>query len=942
MRYAKYIAALVVFMLAASCTINEFDEYISAADPKGEGGATPVEVYARITNYTDRTVDTRSAKLPEEAIVSSMALAVFPITTDAEGNPTGMGECIDYYYEKGQKVTFTIERTDDAYDDATDKPFAMYIFANMDNMPTRESGDWKTMTIEDFVAITHTVEETYFADAEFTGLPDTGFPMMGSLGDNVSGDTYGNLYADGKSLILKPTVTTENPHSLPLVSGTPADLLNIPMQSMYAKVSFNITINPIQTIDGRTQSFTLNSYTLHNIPSEVDFDLTTNDDSDVLASSPKIIDHSSTVEGGEGEGGIAFSFYIPERYLTPEQSAESYNYPFNSSDGLTAEQKQNLKQRYKPKLLGSEQKATYVTINGKYVDHNARTWDVDYNIYLGEDEYGNFDIVRNKHYNNNVVIRGVSNYADATDDNGSISIDHRVNITRSLPIIDNLRRETLLDAHFEVRPLRIKAVEGKSPNVTISVKDINGGSTPSWIRLEHNNGTGSATGDHLANGKRKYFTTDLVTATLKDNTSITIDPATDECIWIYVDECTDIFDSAATSGDTSEPVRSAKVVVEIEGEDTKLEYIINQSKLYKIPYPDNPSQYYLIESYEEYLYNYDAEDAFAANKTFYDGIEWGLDGVQLSNKHRAAVPTGLENYDRLSDANKTTLNNRVNSYYDFYITRYDSDIITPDPATDKHTRNGLEFCKEIVETAGIGELALDETPASAVEYCLNKNKRNSSGIVEDMVWYLPAIDEIEDVMDSAYNDFDGVFQAQDYWSSQPSYHRCYFFMSQSFGILWGRYTVAGNFDFYVDDVTRARSTRATFKGEYDSEGNPKFSHNPSGVEIPYEDVENKVYPTEERPGNGGANVNFYIQKGYYRWVTNRGGTYAPDVNADGVIEEDEVKTNYSTTPPSDTYDHAAAYINSHPVWPEFGEGEYREDGSKLRTEKHRVRCLRAH
>lgn len=942
MRYAKYIAALVVFMLAASCTINEFDEYISAADPKGEGGTTPVEVYARITNYTDRTVDTRSAKLPEEAIVSSMALAVFPITTDAEGNPTGMGECIDYYYEQGQKVTFTIERTDDAYDDATDKPFAMYIFANMDNMPTRESGAWKSMTIEDFVAITHTVEETYFADTEFTGLPDTGFPMMGSLGDNVSGDTYGNLYADGKSLILKPTVTTENPHSLPLVSGTPADLLNIPMQSMYAKVSFNITINPIQTIDGRTQSFTLNSYTLHNIPSEVDFDLTTNDDSDVLASSPKIIDHSSTVEGGEGEGGIAFSFYIPERYLTPEQSAESYNYPFNSSDGLTAEQKQNLKQRYKPKLLGSEQKATYVTINGKYVDHNARTWDVDYNIYLGEDEYGNFDIVRNKHYNNNVVIRGVSNYADAADDNGSISIDHRVNITRSLPIIDNLRRETLLDAHFEVRPLRIKAVEGKSPKVTISVKDINGGSTPSWIRLEHNNGTGSATGDHLANGKRKYFTTNLVTATLQDNTSITIDPATDECIWIYVDECTDIFDSAATSGDTSEPVRSAKVVVEIEGEDTKLEYIINQSKLYKIPYPDNPSQYYLIESYEEYLYNYDAEDAFAANKTFYEGIEWGLDGVQLSNKHVAADPSkaNLNNYASVTEAGRTQMNSWVNSYYDFYIAKDDSDINTPDPENDMHTRKGLEFCKEIVATAGIGELALDETPASAVEYCLNKNKRNSSGIVEDMVWYLPAIDEIEDVMVAAYNAFDGVFQEQDYWSSQPSYHRCYFFMSWQDRTYTNNAQVAGNFDFYIDDKTRARSTRAEFAGYVGDE--PQYDYNPSGVIIPPSTPETITVTWIEQEWSWSQwgyvdvekskNVNFTVQDGYYNWKTRRGNNSASGRDDSG---------NWTTD-----YDYVNAYIGnvaqSRTIYPRFNYEPYREDGSKLRTEKHRVRCLRAH
>ena len=43
--------------------------------------------------------------------------------------------------------------------------------------------------------------------------------------------------------------------------------------------------------------------------------------------------------------------------------------------------------------------------------------------------------------------------------------------------------------------------------------------------------------------------------------------------------------------------------------------------------------------------------------------------------------------------------------------------------------------------------AKDAQPQSAVEYCGNKNKRNSDGTIDydNMTWYLPAIDEIEDI-----------------------------------------------------------------------------------------------------------------------------------------------------------------------------------------------------
>lgn len=945
MRFAKYIAALIVFATTLSCTFNSLDEQIGCMEDDG-----CVEVHARITNYSDCAVESRSAKLPEEARVSSMALAIFPITDDE------IQDCIYYDYEVGQKVNFTVDRNKSPFNEGfDDKACAMYVFSNIPNN-AEKMGIGKSLA--EFKSHALAVSESYYADADFTGLPDTGFPMIGSLGDNISSD------GDGKTFILKPGIkTNENPNSLPLVDNVPSDLLNVPMKSLYAKFSFAITIDPIQVVPGNSQSFTMTSYTLHNIPSKVDFDSGTNSESDVINKTFVINDNSVTMEGGSGEGAINFSFYVPERYIEPRISADTFEYPFGSGNSIREEDK-NLRQRYKPQLLdenGEERlKATYVTIAGEYLDHNARSWKIWYDIYLGADNYGDFNIIRNTHYINNVVIRGVQNYDDH-DVEGSIAVDHRVNIeniNKDIPIIENLRFSTLLDSHFEVRPLRIKATDNNFKG-TVNVEVIfDDGSENNWIRLEHKNSPTDPTdngfsSDYLSNGKRKFFTYGLVTGetsegsleenSLMNSTEVSFTPSVDgDCVWIYVDQCEDEY-GFTDSGDVDVVPRSAKIVITVFDEDGELienatsEYIINQSKLYPIPYPEDASNHYLIESYEEYLNNYDSDDTFKDNQTSFEGMPWGLEDLQLSNKHMAADPSGLSNYNRLSDQNKKTLNERVNSFYDFYNERHDSGISTPD---QKHVRAGQAFCDEIIVTTQgtthqIGVLGLNEPPKSAVEYCYNKNKRDKNGNIVYSEWYLPAIDEIEDIMRSAYDAFDGVFQAQDYWSCQPSYHRCYFFMSQYFRTsIFSGYTVAGNFDFYVDDVVRARSTRAKFSGEYDNNGKPLFDYNPSGIKIPYDDPENKTYPQEMRLGENGENVNFYIQKGYYRWVTNRGGTYAP--LKDGQIDTSAVYTNSQV---GDRYEHDKAYIDSSPVWPEFGEDPYREPGNMSRTEKNRVRCV---
>jgi hypothetical protein len=112
--------------------------------------------------------------------------------------------------------------------------------------------------------------------------------------------------------------------------------------------------------------------------------------------------------------------------------------------------------------------------------------------------------------------------------------------------------------------------------------------------------------------------------------------------------------------------------------------------------------------------------------------------------------------------------------------------------------------------AKLQKIALDERPKSAIAYCYNKNKRNANGEVTEVKWYLPAVDEIEDIVEWAYGDFDTQFQGNLYWSCQSSYYK-YESSWVLESLLGGKQTVPGV--FYTDNPNRARATRALREGE---------------------------------------------------------------------------------------------------------------------------------
>ena len=779
MKTFKYIAILAALFIAASCSETDIVEQ----NPTGQ--SSQVQIVGRVLPYIDCNVNSRAIKNGDETQIKNMTLVI----VTSSGLTTS--------YITGSSPVFKVERND------LDSASKIYLFANIPDITATAT------SIDDFLDYVNTVTGI--------GIPENGFPMMGEI-----------------------SLTANIPN-----------ILEISLSALYAKIVMDIKVTPDQSIEGKLPPrFILNGYTVHNVAGSVDFvGGSINSSNDATGVLEDVFE--GTIDGDNeamGATSVQFSFYLPERFLQPKTSASSYNYPFKKADGTIRPEDENYRQRFKPELVKENNPAaTFVRFYGDFIDHQGHNYIVSYDIYVGNDNYSNFDVVRNTQYNNYITIRGIATSNDQSTNPDAVSIDHRVDVERINPIIINLRRETLLDSHFEVRPLRIRKnadFAGDVSNAKVKVEVIYDQTPASnWIGLERSFGDGNtqsssttylvdsdlASDRKNAAGKRKYFTTDLTTNTLASSvvSGVTV-PVTmaDQCVWIYVDECTEAKDD----------VRSATIRVSYSNDGTTwneedhIDYVINQRMLFPVTFTNGTDaktddQDYLIEYHEEYLHNYDADDEYG--QTEYEGMKWGLMKAQLSfTKDAILVSKGT--WGSVNTAVAEALA-KYSPKYDFYLTR---DIAYDDWSFENetqynnlvHSRNGFTFCKEIIEDLKnsnldtntddvINILHLGEDPQSAIEYCYNKNKRNSDGEVTEVTWYLPAIDEMEEIVMSQYGLNNGQyaysrftdFQAKMYWSCQPAYKNNYIFVERALGDRHGRYM--------VDNTERARATSVNYENE---------------------------------------------------------------------------------------------------------------------------------
>lgn len=822
MKYLYRLILLAIYAVAIFVSCME-DEGVFVPETSQRGN---IQIIGAVVGFDSKVVGTKAlgSEEDDESLITEMTMFIFDKAGNAVTSPVtirnynaspdafmieiGTGQTGIIGTLNGQKLEY--DKTNTNLDKCS-----IYIVANAEHYKkTDASGNEVSVysgisTLDELLAQTLPLEG--FEMPRVAGKK-AGFPMIGTAED---GTTFNLLDASQN----QNTVAT------------------IPLRKLYSKVTVNILVHADQVVS--EPEFELLKWSVKNSPNQVRLGSGTTvtsyeDSQETKNATNQIIIHTDAIDNPDPSSVMSFTFYMPEHLVYAEKES-SYSYPPGVLD--------NEKQKFKPALLGDGQKATYVLIEGIYTDHNGLVKQVAYRLYLGQNNYNDFKVIRNQHLINQVTIKGLTNSTNAIvpGQPDNISVDHRVDITNEGLSIA-MERETLMDAHFEFRPVDITLSPNSSLTVTIPESDR------TWIAIEQSQPAGAS---HVSGvGIRKYFTTDLISTLTTNNASdvagpvLTYENNTDSAqkyrFWVYVDENPNVYDKTGHGKFTGEggaytvdqtPSRKGKIVFEFtdsQGTQT-LNYNLEQRNLWRIWNGDwndqtatpEPTRYYDIEYHEEYLYNYAADDPYGATT---DGMEWGLDGVQLSHIQKAAYVDKAEgfltwfnnNFD--SVINQVVENNEASPYYDFYLTRDN-----PYAGITPRNYNGYVFNKEIITSltslynasgtsADIKKavnlnVLLDEDPVSAIAYCYNKNKRLTSGGYVDMNndfhWYLPAIDEIEEITYNGYGDFD-VFQNKLYWSCQPAF--------ENNNISVTTLTSSGSGTYKADDLDRARATKIYMDG----------------------------------------------------------------------------------------------------------------------------------
>lgn len=574
-------------------------------------------------------------------------------------------------------------------------------------------------------------------------LPDGGMPMIGHVNIDFSAGTNSQIITMEAlmarvdvSIQLNSEITQNNFPAMRLVDWT---VMNVPRKVSFAEPAAGAWTGDFARaeLDTITSNYTGNAIYNRN-------------------------------------GSISFSFYLFENVQQP--AADSYDYPPTISEAE--------KQRYKP-LLADAENATAVQLHAYYSTYNesgtgSSTYEVRYTLYLGANHTNDFTVRRNHQYKNDISIVGLTQAQDQNPDH--ITFDARVNVTS-----DNnkyyiaMLREQNHDAHFCVTPMDVYLFEDESLSPTMDVilseGDLDHEGQP-WIRMEHITSEQMAAGTapnttnyitypnqpyHAGNGKRKYFTCNLVTQTLENNTQITGVGNRDR-IYFYLDEN---LNPALVDREATVTLVYKENGVEQNRRTLKLKqtHLVPVTRVWQSG-DDYDEDVIYMEAYEEYLEHYDPLNEFTTGQ-IYAGLQW------------APTLYGTEILDI----------NGENSFTDNY-------------------RSGWAYTSYIAgRYLDMPSIVLDSELESAFQYCSNRNKRSNDGTLPreytvntgwfgnetDVTmnsrltkWFLPGIRDMEDALSEYYPVY-SEFQDNFYWSS-------------SAGQRWG---IIG----WVQDENYARGTK---------------------------------------------------------------------------------------------------------------------------------------
>lgn len=792
-RYFKFLTtSLIACVLTIAC-VNELDLHQPINESEFYTTLVP-----RVEGFANQYITKSSDETSSEQKITKLAILVF----NEDGTCIHLQES-----ENGNPITLNKSMLNSPAQSGKLYQATVVMIANIgtDKIVKGEKTikkNWSDLTFSDLENYSFQYDD---AQTIITSLGDgfIGFPMIGASKVNL-------------------TSTKEQP------------AIEVKLKILYAKIKFAISVENGTENEGSGMSFTLNNYSVFNASKQTKLAVPTNQGEPTMSfeefllgqpvsESAQTATVSSATEsasyvyndpgklgsaaGSVSVGGnpISFTFYVSEsRFnhgLGVEQLAKIYPDGWTTTSeaedvkDYTEEDKNKLNgvkyfydelaQQYKPLLAQSASGkpapglATYVLLNGSYKDYRGEIWNVNYKVYLGKDNSQNFQVDRNSCYTNNIVIKGIRNNND-TDGRGEVWIDHRVDVeigdANSAADHITITRETLIDSHIEVRPLRVQWPEGEYAGVRVYLPTNSNGTLVNWIGMERFTGDNCQESttycydkNRKSTGKRRYFTTSLISelqskegeyGVQEDGNKKYIILLNGECAWIYFDEYVE----------SSAQPREAEILLEFyPTDDTRsvetIRYQVKQKGLLK----SNGGYFY--ESYEEYLHSYDSYDTYNLSTSPVDytqqGLKWGYEGVSLSSDIIVSKNTLV-----LADISQGLYGNR----YDFLVEgdsydawhMYRSGGILWDEI-DYTEHSGKYFTDMVTEKKKVSIMDMGTMPESAYQYCLSKNKFTvdaDENVSMEVHWYLPDVSEMQDILSTRSN---SLYSDVYYWSSQPSF-----------------------------------------------------------------------------------------------------------------------------------------------------------------------------
>ncbi len=745
--------------------------------PEGDGLQLSIQTDGLLNQYTVTTRGT-DIKTPEEQEIKSLHVFIF----DADGNYLDAAD--EHRYQgyrsiTGGKTVMNVDREGWA-EVGKAKKATVIVVANVEEGTfLSDAADEPPTNIANRDALAN-FQYTPLRQRYITELPESGMPMYGRVDD------------------------------VDLTSENSEQSIDIPMKALMARIDVSLQINSDNSdVTGTLPQLTVTGCKVLNAPKATVF--TENPDVETNLSTLGKADYtfpSSSLKTIQNKKGtLEYTFYTFENLQEPDTvPGEPYSYP----DGIKPEEKQ----QYKPELADKDNSIAF-QFAGNYITYNGANYNATYTLYLGANHTNDFKVMRNKQYKNNVTIKGIVKAGNNTE---HITFDTRVNVSESNPYFVSILKDRELDSHFNVVPMDIYFFN-TNPSQTVEqtmkveiMKDETTQTLPSWVRMEKipasymETGTAPdvskgpelmATGSpwHAGNAKRKYFTTDLVTNTLAENTSVDVTSSRDR-IYFYIDENVDVWHLGTTEDRTR--TATVKMTYYEDGvEKGTRELTLEQAKLLEVTFHDSEESGFsgkkiYIEAYEEYLNHGDPLDEYTNNQVF-TGRPWGASGIEIGSL-------------RINGS-------RINSYENYYW--------------------GHDFTEEIVRrTETLASLTLNERPQTAAGYCYIKNKRNDDGSVPNPKWYLPGIRELERILEDYYIEYP-EFQNNYYWSSAAGQRGNYIWLPFA-GYFW---SIVG------ENNNHARATKAYING------NQSFGYYPSSIGDDDSSTERTMY---EAFGDNGA------------------------------------------------------------------------------------------